>query len=81
MVTVWLAAELVLPAKLLSPPYTAVIECGLPVTVRPVVASVAIPDPLRVPVPSDVTPSTNVTVPLGVPPVPDTVAVKVTDWP
>ena len=32
-------------------------------------------------VPSTVPPSLNVTVPVGVPPVPVTVAVKVTGWP
>jgi hypothetical protein len=41
---------------------------------------VAIP-PDNVPEPMVVEPSLNVTVPLGVPPGPVTVAVKVTDWP
>ena len=43
------------------------------------VENVATP-PLSVPVPSVVAPSRNVTMPVGVPPVPVTVAVKVTDW-
>jgi hypothetical protein len=68
----------VLMAKFESPEYFAVIECDP--TARVVVANVATPE-LSVPVPSVVTPSRNVTVPVGVPPVPDTVAVNVTDWP
>jgi len=43
------------------------------------VVYVAIPLPLRVPVPSVAAPSLNVTVPVGVPPELVTVAVKVTD--
>jgi len=49
-----------------------------------VVAKLALPDPLRVPVPSVLDPSLNVTVPVGVPEpgaVAVTVAVKVTDCP
>jgi hypothetical protein len=36
---------------------------------------------MSIPVPRVVVPSVNVTVPVGVPPVPVTVAVKVTCWP
>ena len=46
--------------------------------------NVATPEALRVPVPSVVAPSLNVTVPDGMPPIGGmalTVAVKVTDWP
>ena len=45
--------------------------------------SVATPAPFRVPVPSDVAPSLNVTVPVGVvgPVTRATVAVRVVDWP
>ena len=45
------------------------------------IVSVATPEPLSVPVPSVVAPSLNVTVPLGVPPLPVTVAAKVTACP
>ncbi len=48
------------------------------------VLSAAIPDPLREDVPSEVAPSMNVTVPLGMPDPGElavTVAVNVTDWP
>jgi hypothetical protein len=45
------------------------------------VLNVATPEPFRVPVPRFVPPSIKVTVPVGVPPVPVTVAVNVTDWP
>jgi hypothetical protein len=41
----------------------------------------ATPPALRAPVPIAVAPSRKVTVPVGVPPGPVTVAVKVTDWP
>jgi len=63
-----------------SPAYTAVIE-WLPAA-RLLVVSVATNDAFSAPVPSDVVPSMNVTVPVGVPAgVGVTVAVKVTDWP
>lgn len=65
-----------LAAKLESPAYFAVIECKPVISVD--VLKVATPL-LRVPVPSVVTPSRKVTVPVGVPPVPVTVAVNVTD--
>jgi hypothetical protein len=61
--------------------YTAVIECDP--TARDDVLKVAEPA-LSVPVPIDVVPSLNVTVPVGVPlpgAVVLTVAVNVTDWP
>ena len=50
-------------------------------TVSELVAKVATPEPLRVPLPMVVAPSLKVTVPLGVPLPPVTVAVKVTDCP
>ena len=73
--TVWLTALLVLPVKLLSPPYTAVMLWLPPV--RAAVLNVAVV-PLMVPVPSVVVPSLKVTVPVA--PV-VTVAVKVTEPP
>ncbi len=48
-------------------------------TARVVVLNVATPELLSVPVPSVVDPSMKVTVPVGVPDDPVTVAVKVTD--
>jgi len=77
--TVCVRADM-LPAKLASPPYTAVIECAPPASAE--VVSVAVP-PLSVPVPSVAAPSLNVTVPVGVPePAAGfTVAVNVTAWP
>ena len=66
--------------KSASPPYTAVIE-WLP-RINPDVLNVAIPEPFSVPVPRIVDPSSNVTVPVGVPEPGDvTVAVNVTDYP
>ena len=53
-------------------------ECDPTVSVD--VVNIALP-PLSVPVPSVVVPSLNVTVPVGVPDVAATVAVKVTAWP
>jgi hypothetical protein len=79
--TVCVTALDVLVVKLLSPPYTAVIECAA--TLSELVLNVAWPE-LRVPVPMVVAPSLKVTVPLGVPapaPVGVTVAVNVTDCP
>ena len=73
--TVWLTALLVLPVKLLSPPYTAVMLWLPPV--RAAVLNVAVV-PLIVPVPSVVVPSLKVTVPVA-PLV--TVTVKVTEPP
>ena len=68
-----------LPAKVASPPYTAVIEC-VP-CVRAEVANVAFPA-LTLPVPRVVAPSLNVTVPVIVPAVvEETIAVNVTDAP
>ncbi len=72
----------VLPPKLESPLYTAVIVC-IP-TDNELVVKVACAEPLRVPVPRVVAPSLNVTVPVGVPTAGATgltVAVKVTDCP
>ncbi len=69
--------------KFESPPYTPVMEWGVPATVRDDVENVATP-PVSVPEPMVVAPSLKVTLPVGVP-VPGlvavTVAVKVTDWP
>jgi hypothetical protein len=76
VVTVTDTAEEVLPEFLLSPPYTAVIEC-IP-TARVEVVKVATPDPFSVPVPRVVVPSINVTLPVGVSLLGETVAVKVT---
>ena len=77
--TTWLTVFDVLLPKLASPPYTAVIECEA--TESAAVANVPTPDPFSVPVPSVVAPSLKVTVPVGVPPAPVTVAVNVTDCP
>ena len=73
--TVWLTALLVLPVKLPSPPYTAVM-LWLP-AVSDEILNVAVV-PLIVPVPSVVLPSLKVTVPVA-PLV--TVAVNVTEPP
>src|SRR5689334_15022701 len=81
LLTFCVKAEEVLVAKLVSPPYTAVIECD--VIDNAAVVKVAWPE-LRLPVPNVFVPSLNVTVPVGVP-APGatalTVAVNVTDWP
>jgi hypothetical protein len=79
ILTVCVNAGDVLVAKLESPLYFAVIEWE-PTVVSEDVLYVATP-PLSVPVPSVTAPSRNVTEPVGVPPAPVTVAVKVTDWP
>ncbi len=68
----------VLPTNFESPLYTAVIEC-VP-TVRVEVTNVAFPL-LSATAPKMVAPFLNVTVPVGVPPEPDTVAVSVIEWP
>ena len=73
--TVWVSAELVLPAKFTSPEYTAVMLC-MPAESDEVLNVAVVP--LIVPVPSVVEPSRNVTVPVA-PLV--TVAVNVTDAP
>ena len=71
-----------LPLKLGAPLYLAVIECDP--DARDAVAKVAVPLVDSGLVPSDVVPSMNVTLPVGVP-VPGgftvTVAMKVTVWP
>jgi hypothetical protein len=81
LLTVCVGTELVLVLKLLSPLYSAVIECTA--TVRLLVAKAAEP-PLRLFVDKGVAPSLKMTEPVGVP-VPGelalTVAVNVTDWP
>jgi hypothetical protein len=64
-----------LEAKLAFPPYDAVIECEP--TLNADVVNVVCP-PLSVLVPSVVLPSLKVTAPVGVPPFPLTVAVKIT---
>ena len=77
--TVMVTAAEVEAAKFVSPPYCAVM-LWLPVASE-LVAYVATPEPLRVPEPSLVAPSRKVTVPVGVPLLPEapaTVAVKVT---
>jgi hypothetical protein len=79
-------ADDVLPLKLVFPPYTAVMEWGLPLTesvetAHEAVGALALP--LRLPVVQIVTPlSWMATVPVGVLLALDlvTVAVKVTDW-
>lgn len=78
-VTVTVTAVDVLPLKLASPPYTAVMECAPALSAA--VEYVATPVEETVPVPRVVAPSMNVTVPVGVPVLPEapvTVAVKVT---
>jgi hypothetical protein len=79
--TVWVKTADVLPEKLLSPPYTALMEWEP--TASAEVVSVACALPFREPVPNVVVPSMNVTVPVGAPEpeVGATVAVKVTGWP
>ena len=73
-----------LPTRLLSPPYTAVIE-RLPAEREEVVyvAVAEAPLPDNVPLPKTVVPSLNMTVPVGVlvPPALVTVAVNVTESP
>jgi hypothetical protein len=78
--TVCESAAEVLPAKFVSPPYTAVIACAPPTRANVVNAPTP---PLSVPVPRAVEPSLNVTVPVGVPEpaVGFTVAVNVTPCP
>jgi hypothetical protein len=81
LLTVWKRVADVLPAKFVSPLYTAVITCV--VTLKPLVDRLALP-PLRVDVPITVEPSLKLTVPVGVPApglVTLTVAVNVTAWP
>jgi hypothetical protein len=79
LVTVWLTAVDVLPAKFESPVYTAVIEF-VP-TGSVVVAKTAEP-PLSDTVPRLVLPLLNITVPVATPPnCPDTAAVRLTDCP
>jgi hypothetical protein len=63
--TVCASAADVLVLKLVSPPYTAVIECAPTPSVE--LVNVACPAPFSVPVPSVVEPSRNVTVPVGAP--------------
>src|SRR5436309_10147064 len=72
----------VLPLKLASPPYDALIEWEPTASV--LVTNVAWPEPSRVPVPRVLEPSLKVTVPVGVPAAglfAVTVAVKVTGCP
>jgi hypothetical protein len=78
IVTVSVTAFEVLAALLLSPAYTAVIECCPTASVD--VVNAATPVPFSVPVPSVVDPSMNVTFPVGVVPPTGgvTVAVNVT---
>src|SRR5437773_1904196 len=80
--TVCVSLEEVLPLKLASPPYDALIEWEPTASV--LVVNVAWPEPFSVPVPRALEPSLKVTVPVGVP-APGlfavTVAVKVTGCP
>ena len=76
---VWLTIGEVLAAWTTFSPNVAVMECG-PAASEEVVR-VAVPDPLRVPVPSDVAPSKKVTLPAGTPLPLVTVAVKTTEAP
>src|SRR5205809_668229 len=80
--TVCVSLEEVLPLKLASPPYDALIEWEPTASV--LVTNVAWPEPFRVPAPRVLVPSLKVTVPVGVPApglLAVTVAVKVTDCP
>jgi hypothetical protein len=75
------AGDELLPPKVVSPPYDAVIEC-IPAVVK-AAKTVATPELFSTPAPICVDPSRNATVPVGTK-VPDdgcTVAVKVTDCP
>ena len=80
LLTVWLSDADVLPANLVSPPYTAVMESVPPG--KSVVVKLAVP-PLSVSERSVVVPCMNQTVsPLGIAPaVDETLAVKVTGSP
>jgi hypothetical protein len=78
-VTVCVNTADVLGLKLLSPLYLAVME-WLPTDRLDVVNEAILPVP-SVDVPSETLPSRKVTVPVGVPGEPVTVAVKVTAWP
>jgi len=69
----------VLVRKPVAPPYTAVIECVR--RLKPDVLRVACREEFSLADPRVVVPSMNVTVPVGVPAVALTVAVKVTLWP
>jgi hypothetical protein len=73
------SADEVRAAYVLSPAYSAVILCADPVAVRATVTAPA--PPASDTVPSDELPSLIVTLPVGVAPAPETVAVKVTNCP
>src|SRR5689334_21205574 len=77
--TTWESVVAVLPAKWLSPPYTAAIV-WVP-TASDAVDKTACPDALSATGACGVPSMLNVTLPVGVPPLPDTVAVKVAAWP
>ena len=79
MLTVWLRFGEVLPPKVLSPKYTALMVGWLPAGSVEIV-KVACPEPFKFPVPKRLAPSSKFTVPVGVPE-PETVAVNVTDCP
>src|ERR1700722_1148738 len=81
LLTTCTTAGEVLPAKFVSPEYTAVIEA--PVEIFKVeLEKLALPAPLMVPLPRRVEPFLNATVPVGVPePVCETVAVNTTSCP
>ena len=76
-VTVSASAADVLPVSFASPPYTAVMLCVPSVSDEVVYA--ATPLLLTATEPSVLVPSMNVTLPVGVPPFPVTVAVNVTE--
>jgi hypothetical protein len=82
LLTVWPpASEPLLATKLPSPPYCAVIVCGLPLTLRDAVLVCAVPPLSAIGLPKFVPSTTNWTVPVGVPAPGEaapTVAVKVT---
>lgn len=67
-----------LPAKLASPPYTAVIECAPADNVEMLNAAVPLISAVD---PNAFVPSIKMTVPLGIRPLPVTFAVNVTNWP
>jgi hypothetical protein len=81
LLTTWDRDAEVLVLKLVSPPYTAVMECVAIVNEEAAKVAVVTPPVVeRVPEPRVFAPSLKVTVPVGVPAADATVAVSVTDW-